>query len=125
MIPLQFALRRRMIKQKSEYKLSVAAAGTFEYNLTLTVDGVSVVYGEKFVGAKVFAITKESVITITGTAYEGYAIFVKINGEQVAGMSPGESTTFRYAFPKSMIRNDISLRMYQTTYYFRYAEFTV
>lgn len=43
MIPLQFALRRRMIKQKSEYKLSVAAAQTFEYNLTLTVDGVSVV----------------------------------------------------------------------------------
>lgn len=125
MIPLQFALRRRMIKQKSEYKLSVAAAQTFEYNLTLTVDGVSVVYGEKFVGAKVFEITKESVITITGTAYEGFAIFVKINGEKVAGMSPGESTAFRYAFPKSMIRNDISLRMYQTTYYFRYAEFTV
>lgn len=125
MIPLQFALRRRMIKQKSEYKLSVAAAQTFEYNLTLTVDGVSVVYGEKFVGAKVFAITKESVITITGTAREGYAIFVKINGEQVAGMNPGEVTTFRYTFPKSMIRNDISLRMYQTTNYFRYAEFTV
>jgi hypothetical protein len=75
--------------------------------------------------AKGFAITKESVITITGIAREGYAIFVKINGEQVAGMNPGEIMTFKYTFPKSMIRNDISLRMYQTTNYFRYAEFTV
>lgn len=125
MIPLQFALRRRMIKQKSEYKLSVAAAQTFKYNLTLTVDGVSVVYGEKFVGAKVFAITKESVITINGTARDGYPIYVKINGKQVAGLYPDVMTTFRYAFPKSMIRNDISLRMYQTAGYSRYAEFTV
>lgn len=125
MIPLQFALRRRMIKQKSEYKLSVAAAPTFKYNLTLTVDGVSVVYGEKFVGAKVFAITKESVITINGTARDGYPIYVKINGKQVAGLYPDEMTPFWYAFPKSMIRDDISLHIYQTTGYSRYAEFTV